>query len=886
MSTIARKEIVRTAARIAAEPAEAAWVEALARSSTHGYGMASIAAYQAEDGIARLATPHDCALQMVPPPGLPPPGLSALALSATKFMPPPPGLLHPDDDTGKGTKSLASVASHMTKKDVASYINKKDAQTLSAALAPPPGLPPLQNASANAKPKSSMNGTALEELIQQSSEKYDLNMKFWGRYNNVTEMTLATEKEEILEIVENFAAIRRKQSHLFQRLKTSMIRSIDAWSAPDLAAVCHAWAQLGFKHDDLCVAMADRTTSTLHLCTAQELCWVFDAYATMRVTIPCVARAVTAETYKKVDDFSLEQLCDHASSFARLNLAVAPLFKKMGARLMHVVNEELNKSEEVEQALSAHALSLAAYSFAKLGLYQREVFDVVASGAIQVARNFTAKGLKMIMVAFAQAQHYNSDLIEALSAQVLRRLAQFNAESLTLTLRSLASFRHRDDVLLNRVVDQLPRMSSMFRPIDIVTTVNAFASLQVHNAGLFDIMTPMIAEQASLFTHSDWVNTFQGYSSLGHRDENFLKALSAHLKPASLTMQQLATLMSGCASLSFGQAAEPLAEIVITKVMRDKNQIPTHIACEMYSALALLGCTRAGSRQGPKVQALLSGLSDILGTPGVISELNVSSCLNLCYASVVAPPQDLEAHPVKVLDMLERLESEKDAFSQEDKLLLGQMQKAVELLPWNRDVLFPLCLEELADEVEPKSGHADLPLAFFSSVVGPLTPHLPSFSPTWTNGANCIDVQDGPTTPQEAIICGVHAATEVRDGLEDISAVLRMHDIQHSIVTDNLSAGAFIQTDFARFVWGSSVHYVGDADGTQRLVPAAQFQVQALQAADDGAVIVVPHSSWQMTSSKDSKSRYLLQLAEQHGLSLRLSLLYFPIRDSEQQGSL
>jgi hypothetical protein len=270
-------------------------------------------------------------------------------------------------------------------------------------------------------------------------------------------MTRVRDKDEILEIVENFASIHRKHGYLFQKLKATVLCQMNDWSAPELAALCHSWAKLGFKHDDLCMTMVDRVVATVNQCTPLQLCWIWDAYASARITIPCVTEAVTVETYRKIHDFSIDQLCNHASAYARLNLPIAPLFKQIGDFLVPAIYEEL-KSEELGSTLNARALALAAYSFAKLGFYQQDVFEAVAAGALPVARNFTAKDLQMIMVAFAKAPLYNFDLVQALSAQASRRVAQFSAESLALTLKSLATFQHQDDALLNRVVEQLPRL--------------------------------------------------------------------------------------------------------------------------------------------------------------------------------------------------------------------------------------------------------------------------------------------------------------------------------------------------------------------------------------------------------------------------------------------
>lgn len=70
------------------------------------------------------------------------------------------------------------------------------------------------------------------------------------------------------------------------------------------------------------------------------------------------------------------------------------------------------------------------------------------------------------------------------------------------------------------------------------------------------------------------------------------------------------------------------------------------------------------------------------------------------------------------------------------------------------------------------------------------------------------------------------------------------------------------------FLWGSSVHYAeAPGGGLRRLVPAARFQVAALQAESDAMVIVVPHWSWPINGDRESKARCLLSLVEQQRMS-------------------
>merc|ERR1719161_1769701 len=276
----------------------------------------------------------------------------------------------------------------------------------------------------------------------------------------------------------------------------------------------------------------------------------------------------------------------------------------------------------------------------------------------------------------------------------------------------------------------------------------------------------------------------------------------------------------------------------------------------MYSALLLLGYT-SGVREtsSAPVEACLSVLSNLLGAHGIADELSIRSCLDLGYASLLAPPAKLAgAHPVLLTDLMKRLESKASSFSQEEQLLLGQMHRALELLPWNRNALRAAFLsQEWAKQVETDSGRPTLPLAFFASVLGVLAPNPLE----WACGLR-----------------GVAAAAEVRDGLEEVLATLRRHDVKSSLVLDDLSVGAFVLSTFGpdavptRFVWGSSLHYAETPDGVQRLVPAARLQVAALQVDADAAVIVVPHFGWPKGTDRELKARFLINLFEQHALKV------------------
>ncbi|CAE7366230.1 NLRC3, partial [Symbiodinium sp. CCMP2456] len=55
-----------------------------------------------------------------------------------------------------------------------------------------------------------------------AEELLNLNEGFWGPYRDIPSMATATKKEEILQIVESFALVKRKHLRLFQRLTATV----------------------------------------------------------------------------------------------------------------------------------------------------------------------------------------------------------------------------------------------------------------------------------------------------------------------------------------------------------------------------------------------------------------------------------------------------------------------------------------------------------------------------------------------------------------------------------------------------------------------------------------------------------------------------------------
>lgn len=677
-------------------------------------------------------------------------------------------------------------------------------------------------------------GISIDELVQTASEKYALNKDFWGKYTDIPSMAMASEKEDILQIIENFVLIHRKHVHLFRHLKNTVLRNLDLWSAPDFAALCHAWAQLGFLHEDLCIAMAERVNATAHACSTQEIVWLFDAYATARCSVQSVTDEINRQTLLRMDDFTLPQLCLHASSFARLNVSSPGIFKGIAQRLT-----EAPLGPETEELLSARDITLAAYAFAKLGFHTPEVFGNLAWRALEVIRDFTARDLQMFIVALARAQYADPELLDGISAQAQRRIAQFSSESLALTLHTMALFGMGRDPLFTRAVIQLTRSIATFRPTDVALLLNAFADAQFHSRALFDVVTPFILEKAPMFTPTDWLSALHAYSSLGWKDVTFLSAFGLHLDASKLSSLQLCRALVDCSRLSHAGASSLLAEAAMARGATDSVAYSVDAAAQMYSALLLLGHSLEDTAD-EEVLRFLEQLAARLGDADVPGELSFTACANLCYAIMVAPPAcaggsagSVGRHPVDALVLAERCIGSMRAqppLSAEGLLLLPQIRRALRMLPWNRRALASAERLEAWDSCTVRSAppgleavgwdDGSLPPPFCLAASSHLAPHLDTAakcellpaglaslasraagvappvtfsqaaeggacsSASCSSGVSSSELNRGHGAFATGGSQGVFVAHEICDGLRDVSAALSACDVEHRLVLD------------------------------------------------------------------------------------------------------
>eukprot|EP00971_Amphidinium_carterae_P033121 651955-Amphidinium_carterae.1 len=157
-----------------------------------------------------------------------------------------------------------------------------------------------------------------ESLSVEDDDSCVINHDLFGQYKSFPAMAKAVAKDDILVIVSSLSLIKRRHRILLQHLTTNVVNNLHLWTAPDLAELCTCLLQLGFLHEDLCVAMTDRVLETADLCSASELCWLLDAYASNRCLVASVVATIAKESASQLHKFRIHEVARHASSLSRL----------------------------------------------------------------------------------------------------------------------------------------------------------------------------------------------------------------------------------------------------------------------------------------------------------------------------------------------------------------------------------------------------------------------------------------------------------------------------------------------------------------------------------------------------------------------------------------
>lgn len=354
----------------------------------------------------------------------------------------------------------------------------------------------------------------------------------------------------------------------------------------------------------------------------------------------------------------------------------------------------------------------------------------------------------------------------------------------------------------------------------------------------------------------------------------FLSALGLHLEASSLSTQQLCTAMLDCSRLSFTGASALLTEAASA---RGLQQMDADVLALMYSALLLLGHSAERSLGDEAPRAFLEALARQLGAEGSTAALTPATCVNLAYASLLAPPLGVAEHPLAAGALVERCAAEWTVLSNEEQLLLSSVHRALNLLPWNSAAL------RAAEQIEELKLVASLDACLVANCgqLAPVHCRLPG-QPLPISSLSAEESPGSPWEPRDCLPCqGIFVTHEIREALDELSAALAAYGTEHSVAgavslgTDDAAnphvlvpgaaldrASGGLGSRGVAVLWGSSVHYVSAASSgaDARPSPAAKFQLAHVQATQGMRAVLVPHWWWPWNLPVRERGEMLLHM--------------------------
>lgn len=349
------------------------------------------------------------------------------------------------------------------------------------------------------------------DVVAQHMSELNGDM-FWTQHCTVQDLARLDQKESIMRVISTFQFISKKSVFLFSNYARKIIASSEEYSAGQLADVMHAFAQLGFLEESLCMQLAGRIINDVSSASNLQFVFIADAFASTRCFLSRMNESILNEAVKRVPQMnSVYEVSLLLSSFARLSIYHPLVFDLLGNQFLLLADENLTSARDV---------TLTAYSFAKMrgSSTDIEVQTRIVNLSKTLIRDFTAKELQMLVCAFDKWALSDAEILNSISQQATRRMAQFSSESLIHLLRALLNRTALDDQLLTRVATQLPRLALNMHLPELVEILSVFRDAQFMSLVSIDAIKAPIISKAGLMTPTDWITVIDCLSQIGSAD--------------------------------------------------------------------------------------------------------------------------------------------------------------------------------------------------------------------------------------------------------------------------------------------------------------------------------------------------------------------------------
>ena len=354
------------------------------------------------------------------------------------------------------------------------------------------------------------------DLVAQHMSELNGDL-FWTQHCTVQDLARLDQKESIMRVISTFQLISKKSVFLFSNYARKIIANSEEYSAGQLSEVMHAFAQLGFLEESLCMQLAGRIIDDVHSANNLEFVHIADAFASTRCFLSRMNECILNESVLRVPQMNnVYEVSLLLSSLARLAVYNQTVFDLLGHQFLLLTDDNLTSSS----CCSARDVTLTAYAFAKMrgSTTDIELQTRIVNLSKTLIRDFTAKELQMLVCAFDKWSLSDAEIYTSISQQATRRMAQFSSESLVHLLRALLNRSALDDQLMTRLASQLPRLALNTHLSELVQLLSVFRDAKFRSQASIEALKAPLLSKAGQMNPTDWMTIIDCLSQIGSAD--------------------------------------------------------------------------------------------------------------------------------------------------------------------------------------------------------------------------------------------------------------------------------------------------------------------------------------------------------------------------------
>ena len=263
------------------------------------------------------------------------------------------------------------------------------------------------------------------------------------------------------------------------------------------------------------------------------------------------------------------------------------------------------QSKDMLDQFDARQLSNLALAYAKIDYVPKfedgsDLFDHIATEAVNLKGDFIAQGISNLLWSFATVKKPHSTLFEMMGDQVVAKkyLKVFKPQALSNTVWAYANAGINQPRLFKRVANHIVECGDLekFTPQALSNIVNAFAKAGVNQPKLFEKVANHIVKSDSLcrFTHpQDFSNTVWAYATAGINHSKLFERMADHIVKSDILYEFNEQALSNTVwAYATAQVSHPkLFQKVAKAAIQRKDEFDSQGVANLLWAYATMGIT-------------------------------------------------------------------------------------------------------------------------------------------------------------------------------------------------------------------------------------------------------------------------------------------------------